>query len=445
MAGPDGTIGMKPVVVFGSGMAACGAAFRLQEEGFPHQLFDKGDHPGGHTKTYEYPGGWVFDDGPHVSFTDDERIKEIFAQNVEDKFHTGPTSVNNYWYGHWVKHPAQVNLYGLPTDLVVRCITDFVAAGESNHQEARNYEEWLLASYGRTFAENFPFLYTRKIHCTEPANLTTDWIGPRLYRPDLAEVLQGALAPATPDVHYIEGFRYPKSGGFFAYLSPILDRSELAMNHEVVAIRSTTNEVEFANGRVVEYGSVVSSIPLPALVPLVEDAPSSVLEAARALHYTGCVFVNIGIGRELESDATWTYIYDEDIIVTRLSFPHQFSPEAVPPGCSSIQGEIYFSPHYRPLDETPSAIVSRVLADLERMGVLAPDDDIRLAEAVVSPFANAIFDHDRESALKEVREFLGERSIASAGRFGEWEYLWTDGAFVSGEKAAQNALDLAGS
>lgn len=431
---------MRPVIVLGSGMAACGAAHLLQNEEVPHRLFDKGAHPGGHTKTYEYEGGWVFDDGPHVSFTDDERIKEIFAENVGNEFHTGPTSVNNYWHGYWVKHPAQVNLHGLPTDVVVGSITDFVAAASTDTGEPANYEEWLLASYGRTFAENFPFLYTRKIHCTEPANLTTDWIGPRLYRPDLAEVLRGALEPSTPDVHYIEGFRYPKRGGFFAYLSPILARSDLAMDHEVVAIRPGPREVEFRNGRVVEYGSVVSSIPLPALVPLVEGAPEPVLEAAAALHYTGCVFVNIGIGRELETDATWTYIYDEDISITRLSFPHMFSPEAAPPGCASIQAEVYFSPHYKPLVDPPQAIAERVVADLRRMGIILPDDDIRLTDAVVSPFANAIFDHDRSAALETVRDFLADRAIATAGRFGEWEYLWTDASFKSGERAAAQAL-----
>jgi protoporphyrinogen oxidase len=431
---------MKPVVVFGSGMAACGAAHRLQAEGVPHLLFDKGDHPGGHTKTYQYPGGWVFDDGPHVSFTDDERIKAILAENVDHDFHTGPTSVDNYWHGHWVKHPAQVNLHGLPTDLVVGCINDFVEAAKSEPPEPRNYEEWLLASYGRTFALNFPFLYTRKIHCTEPANLTTDWIGPRLYRPDLEEVLRGALAPATPDVHYIEGFRYPTHGGFFAYLAPILARSELSMGHEVVSIRPGAREVEFSNGRVVEYSSVVSSIPLPDLVPLVEGASDSVLEAASALHYTGCVFVNIGVGRVLELEATWTYIYDEDIAATRLSFPHIFSPGTVPDGCSSIQAEVYFSPHYKPLVDPPQAIADRVVADLHRMGILHRDDDLRLVEAVVSPYANAIFDHDRASALEVVREFLTERSIATAGRFGDWEYLWTDASFRSGERAASEGL-----
>ena len=55
-----------------------------------------------------------FDEGPHVSFTKHERLQKLFADNVDNKYETLHTKVNNYWKGHWIKHPAQVNLYGLP-------------------------------------------------------------------------------------------------------------------------------------------------------------------------------------------------------------------------------------------------------------------------------------------------------------------------------------------
>ena len=433
----------EPIAVIGTGMAACGAAYRLNERDAAHALFDKGDHPGGHTKTYTYDDEWIFDDGPHVSFTTDQRIKALLAKNVDNDFHSGPTSVNNYWRGHWVKHPAQNNLYGLPTDLIVECISDFVAAEGQEADQAANYEEWLLSNYGKTFAENFPMKYTRKIHCTEAANLATDWIGPRLYRPSLQEVLEGALSPRTDDVHYIEGFRYPRRGGFFSYLAPFLAKSKVSMEHEVIRVVPRRKEVHFANGEVVEYSALVSTMPLPVLVPMIDDAPSTVLEAARSLHYTGCVFVNLGIGRELETEATWTYIYDEDIDITRLSFPSRFSPETAPPGCSSIQAEIYFSPHYKPLADPVDAIVTKAVDDLQRCGLLEEGEEILLAEGVVSPFANAIFDHERSRSLATVRQFLDDSKIATAGRFGEWEYYWTDDSFKSGERAADQAIGWA--
>ena len=86
-----GGVGMsKPVVLLGSGMATLGAAYRLRAEGAAYVMFDKGNHPGGHTKTYAYDGGWVFDDGPHVSFTENERIQGILAEQVGRRLPPGP-------------------------------------------------------------------------------------------------------------------------------------------------------------------------------------------------------------------------------------------------------------------------------------------------------------------------------------------------------------------
>ena len=74
----------------------------------------------------------------------------------------------------------------------------------------KNYADWLLSSFGRTFAELFPMQYTKKYHLTTADNMSTDWLGPRVYRPSLEEVLRGAISPTAPNVHYITNFRYPE-------------------------------------------------------------------------------------------------------------------------------------------------------------------------------------------------------------------------------------------
>ena len=51
----------------------------------------------------------------------------------------------------------------------------------------------LQAAFGRTFAEAFPMVYGLKYHTTSAENITTDWLGPRMYRPTLEEVLRGLL------------------------------------------------------------------------------------------------------------------------------------------------------------------------------------------------------------------------------------------------------------
>jgi hypothetical protein len=39
-----------------------------------------------------------------------------------------------------------------------------------------------------------------------------------------------------------------------------------------------------------------------------------------------------------------------------------------------------------------------------------------------------------------VHGFLDEQGIAYCGRYGDWKYIWTDEAFISGERAAGKVL-----
>ena len=119
-----------------------------------------------------------------------ERIAALLADAVEGRYRAVEVVIDNVWRGHRVRHPVQLNPHGLPPELVVSILGDFVAETQSPPREVRNYADWLVASYGRTFAETFPMTYGRKYHTTEPENMTTEWLGPRMYRPDLDELLR---------------------------------------------------------------------------------------------------------------------------------------------------------------------------------------------------------------------------------------------------------------
>jgi protoporphyrinogen oxidase len=430
---------MTKIAVLGTGMAGCGAAYRLQDEGADVVLYDKNPYPGGHTVSLTYEEGFTFDIGPHVSFTSDPRIQEIFAEAVDGAFDSREYRFTNYWEGCWLGHPAQTNLYGLPPQVIVKVISDFVAESASE-REIHNYEDWLQVAYGKTFAEWFPGRYTYKYHTTEAANLTTDWMGPRMYRPSLEEMLLGAITRSSPNVHYIRQFRYPRSGGFSSYVKGLAAPHDVRLNHEVVGIDPEAKELTFSDGRQTSYDALISSIPLPEVVKLVRGVPDDVLRAAEQLACSSCVLVNIGIDRPDIADVQISYFYDLDIIFPRASFPHMMAESTVPEGCSSVQVEIYFSQKYRPFSGSPSDLIEPTVRDLIRCGVLREGDRILMKDAVFVPYANIIFDHDRASALARVQGFLDDAGIRSCGRFGEWAYYWTDDSFKSGERAAERAL-----
>ena len=432
---------MTTIAILGAGMAGFGAAHRFHEAGVPSILYEKMPFHGGHTASYVFNNGFTFDDGPHISFTADERIKMLFAESVNQEYRTIHARVNNYWRGHWIKHPVQCNLHGIPTDLLVRILSDFVHAKGPPATKISTYKAWLFAAYGQTFAETFPMEYGLKNHTTSAENITIDWLGPRMYRPSLEEVLRGALCPTTPDVHYITEFRYPLRNGFVSFLNQFVKQTELLVDHQLVSLDPKAHRLRFANGSECAYDHVISSIPLPALVPMIRGVPQDVIDAAKRLAWTSVVMVNVGVDRPDLLDAHWTYFYDRDICFTRLSTPHMQSPHNVPSGAGSLQAEIYVSEKYRPLDRPVDAYIDPVLQDLRRCGILREDDRILFQEARFVPYANVIFDLERLAALATVRGYLDDIGVIACGRYGEWGHQWTDESFISGENAAQTVLD----
>ncbi len=279
------------IVVLGTGMAGFGAAYRLHAEGITPVMYDKNGYQGGHTASFRFETGFLFDVGPHISFTKDSRIQDLFAESVGHQYETLRINLNNYWRGHWPQHPVQVNLNGLPEDVVIKVINDFVEERQAPDRPVKNYEDWLYSSFGKTFAELFPMQYTRKYHTTTADNMSTDWLGPRIYRPSLEEVLRGALSKSAPDVHYITHFRYPKNGGFESYLTKFVPLGNIRLNEELVSIDPRNRRLTFSSGTTTSYDSLVSSVPLPDLIRMITRRPRG---CSGCLTASGLFYLGVG-------------------------------------------------------------------------------------------------------------------------------------------------------
>ena len=428
------------IAVIGSGLGGFGASHRFRSEGKEAVLYEKNSYNGGHCASHHMEG-FIFDEGPHVSFTKEERVRQLFSESVRGRYEKVNAQISNYWQGYWIRHPAITNLYGLPPDLMVNVLRDFIERPKDHPDSIRNYEEWLVACYGRTYAETFPMQYTRKYHTTTADNMSTEWVGPRLYEATLEEVLLGSVSPETPNVHYVQEYRYPAQNGFVSFLDLFQSQSTVLLNHHVVKIDPRTRELYFSHGEVIPYDHLVSSVPLPDLIPMITGAPKDVLEASQTLACTNLVLVNVGVARPDVSTASWLYFYDDDMPFSRISFPRTFSTSTVPEGGSAIQCEVYFSRKYRPLESAPEEYIEPVIHGLRRCGLIREDDKILLRKAMHVPYANIIFDLDRDRALRTVHGYLDDLGIAYCGRYGDWGYLWTDTSFLSGENAAQSVLD----
>lgn len=415
-------------VILGSGIAGISAGYHLEKSAEKVVIYEKNNDWGGLCGNFTIDG-FRFDKFVHFTFTDDPYIKGIFEKS--SPLYDHPSISYNYYNGYWLKHPAQNNLAPLPTEEKVNIITDFINRKQIPIEEIKDYAQWLEVQYGNYFAHNFPFKYTRKYWGLEANELETKWVGNRMYSPDLSQVLRGSYEVQDETFYYTKYMRYPKKGGFRSILDDCRKGLDIRFNKEVVKINPKEKIVTLKDGTSEKYERLISSLPLPEIVNMIDDIPKEVVEAGKNLHNTCGYMVSLGFKRQDVAKHLWFYIYDEDILSSRVYSPSMKSPDNVPEGCSSLQAEVFFDCKAQiPNEET---VLNNTIDKLVKMG-LFKEDEIVVKDIRFEKYANVTFDKDIYKNRQIVLDYLKEQNIESIGRFGKWEYMWTFQAFEDGRK-----------
>jgi len=85
-------------------------------------------------------------------------------------------------------------------------------------------------------------------------------------------------------------------------------------------------------------------------------------------------------------------------------------------------------------------MLTRATDDMKKVGMLRADDNVRVAQVRKIAYGNVLYDHARAPALAVVNDYLGRIGVVGCGRYGLWNYHWTDESIVSGWQAADSIL-----
>lgn len=174
-------------------------------------------------------------------------------------------------------------------------------------------------------------------------------------------------------------------------------------------------------------------MPLTELCKIIKPIPKTILAASKKLNYTSGVLVSLGFSKKINTEM-WFYIYDKNIKAARVHSPSMKSYNNVPKGCSSLQAEIYLNKNEKINSTKIKKIENNTIKSLIKMN-LFKKEDIIVKDVRYIKFANVLFDKDIYKNRKIVKDYLVKNNIVPIGRFGEWEYLWSDQAFLSGKNA----------
>lgn len=446
-------------LILGSGIAGLSASFHIGHNRC--LILEKNENAFG-TLFSEQLNGFTWDKGPHVSFTKSTYVQELFKESVEQNYIEKEVKVGNYFKGHWIDHPVQSNLYQVPEPLRSECVESFLDSRNTEKVDhSDDYADWLVTNLGKKITENFVAPYTRKYWTVEPNKLSLDWIGGRIYKPNIDDVMKGSRGKLEGKTHYVNSIRYPQFGGYQSFANKLFNDANIVTSCAVVEVDLRNQKVLCQNGDVYEYENLISTIPLPQMVSIVRDVSLDAKKAAENLACSELLLLNIEVDEVTNRPEDWIYVYDEDKYCTRINFTEKLSKNNAPDSKSGIQVEVYFS-KYKPFDGNIDLIGIAVVDELFEMGIITSRESAK--NAIINSrfikYANVIFDHERRTSLDKIFGELSKLGLCRndgdldaltdwdkpknftsgnfylLGRFGEWKYYWSDDCVLSGKRLA---------
>lgn len=414
----------KDIVILGAGVAGIAASFYGGND--RTIIYEKEDSYGGICGNFKL-NNFIFDTGVHLSFTKSKEVRAIFDKIPYNSFEPYP---QNAYKGSWLNYPIQNNLFSLPIEEKVKAIISFFNKDKLKASE-ENYKQWLYSRYGKYITEEFFLKYTKKYWCENAENLDISWIGNRIYIPSFEEVVYGAMSKDIPNTYYAKEMRYPIIGGYKEFLRPMLGNSDIVFNRKAMIVDLKNKIIEFDNGNKVSYNYLISTIPLPELVSISKDVNEDIRNKSKQLKATSVLLVSLVIEGKLNFNEIWFYIYDEDILPARAYLPGKKSLNNIKNGYSSIQFEIYYSEN-RPIRISNEEILNNIYNFLEKMK-LTSKSDVILSDIRNLEYANVIFYKDTIKNRDFIINFYEDNDVYSIGRFGQWDYLWSDQSLLSGK------------
>jgi protoporphyrinogen oxidase len=334
--------------------------------------------------------------------------------------------------------PFQANLHGLPEEVVLDCIVGAAEALAKPVPEDPeiSFSDWSLAVLGKGISEAFMFPYNSKLFRREPGEMTADWVSWAVPRPNLREVVGGALGIRNVGMGYNATFRYPREDGIGVVPEAFARRlSSVRTGERVEIVDLDHNVVETAAGSRYPFRVLVNTLPLPRFLQMLRGGEAADLgPLASRLDWSVVGCLNLGFRRPGMGDgAHWCYFPDREVPFYRVGFPHNMAPYTVPPGASSLYVEFGLR---RGEVVDPTRLEEETLTVLRMEGILGEDDRVAVRDWVLIDPGYVIFDRERRGVMRRVRDVFLDRDIHAIGRYGAWTYSYMERAMLDGLETA---------
>lgn len=399
-------------------------------------VLEKNDTFGGLCRSFSHDG-IVCDIGPHIIFSRNETaLTQLLAYTATNRLRRSNKILHQ---GGTVKYPFENDLAALPVNERDYCLKEFLSNPYEGYA-VQNMLQFFLKTFGEGITRLYLQPYNEKIWKFDPAFIDLQMVE-RVPKPPAEDIIRSARGEDTEGYLHQLYFHYPQTDG----IQSLVDGCIRQMREQVdlrtdIGIRSITGKpgdwVVETDAGIFRADRLVNAMPLHELDACL-DLPAKVREALVALRYNSIHVIALAVRKENVGDNLAFFIADKDVIFHRLS-KINFLGEAYrrPDGGSTLLAEITFRPGSYLADLDEEKIVKRVVADLDRLGLVSADD-VLATQLRTERYAYVIYDLAHKDNKTTVVGHLASRGIRCCGRFAEFEYFNMD-------KIGERTLALAG-
>ena len=424
-------------LILGAGLAGLSAAYHIGEAA---EIYEAQDYVGGKAKSEQYEG-YTFDVTGHWLHLRDAGIRSwILGLLGEDHF-LELVGKGEFGLMAYIHSTPSSHTYGLPPQVIKECVMGAIEAdrrrqGAGDEPEPESFSDWIRYYFGDGIAEHFMLSYNAKLWGVSADQITSRWCQRFVPKPELSDIVAGAVGCNAKGMGYNAQFLYPKTGGIQTVATAIGDAvggHRIHLNRKGCPVDAQNKTVHFESGETVAYRRLISTIPLPNLIDQMVNVNEDVMTARRQLRANEVIYLNVGIEGKLGETDHWIYVPEDEYPVYRVGSFSNANPAMAPPGCGSLYIEL--SDRETPVEE----LRPRIEAMLIEMNLIEHADQIRFMHTRRIPNAYVIYDFNYHDARQTILSYLKTIGIESIGRYGDWNYSSMEDALLEGKKMAELA------
>jgi protoporphyrinogen oxidase len=413
-------------LIIGGGPSGLSVAYALQGNTL---VLEKESRVGGLCRSITHQGG-VFDIGGHSFHTPHPEVYELVQELLDGKLFLQERDARVFSHGTLIPYPFQKFFDRIPDPDVVRECEEGLRKARTNGAEPEDFQEYIVQKFGAGIAEHFMLPYNRKLWARDIRKISCEWTAERVAGPKGQEERFLNTGEQRKPLQAGTEVGYPPQGGYEEVYDRLAERVPAVETGTAVAhIDPVARIARTADGREYGWRFLVSTMPLPLLLRIVEGVPEELKQEADRLDYMSLRVELLLTRRPLDTPIQRIYVADPDIPPHKIAMNHNSSDFLRAKPHHAIMAEVSISPE-KPVDA--AAIAPATIDFLCQVGVLSSPDDIMWTGHVDVTHAYPVYTHERPGIMQSLKDWLAPYDIYTVGRFGEWEYINSDKCVAKG-------------